>query len=621
MSSIILKDIQLSYGERDLFNKISVDFQQDQKIGIAGRNGAGKSTLLRVIAGLQPLDSGTVSISKQMKIAFLPQEVILNSEKTIFDEAFTIFEQYTQLEQEQRTIEEKLESGHEDAADLLERYQYILDALAHFNRTEAEKQTVNLLQGLGFSKEKFDTSVNTLSVGWKMRLVLAKLLLQQADFYLFDEPTNHLDIVTKEWFLDFLRESPFGYLLVTHDRYFLDKACDWIFELSRGNGSLYHGNYTAYLKQYEQQQADLKSAYHLQQKDIARKKETIERFRASASKARMAQSMIKQLEKIELIEVEPPEPTISFSFPELERAGRVVLTINNLAYSYGDKQLFKNVSCEIQRGQKVALVARNGMGKSTLFDLIVGKLALQTGTVTFGHNVHTAFFEQDQTKALHQNKTVLEELEYSCPKVSEQRLRAFLGSFLFVGDDVYKKISMLSGGERNRVAMVKVLLQNANFLILDEPTNHLDLYAKSVLLQALQQYTGTMFFVSHDHQFIQELATDIAELTPNGLFYYPGTYEAYLAEKKSKETFVDERKVERKEKEKNEPQKVQTKESQKNLRELEQRIQKLEKKIAEATKKLTADTHDYDASKKIIDAIAVMQAELESALREWEKSA
>jgi ATP-binding cassette subfamily F protein 3 len=612
----MLKDIQLAYGERDLFDNISADFQDDQKIGIVGRNGAGKSTLLKVIAGQQPIDGGSVSINKQKKIAFLPQEVVLHSQKTVFDEAFTIFEQYTVLEKEQSEIEEQLEHNPPDAAELVERYQYILDALANFNRPDAELQTATILQGLGFAREKFETNVSTLSVGWKMRLVLAKLLLEDADFYLFDEPTNHLDIVAKEWFLEFLKQAQWGYLLVTHDRYFLDKACDWIFDLSRGKGKMYRGNYSAYLKQHEQQQAELSSAHHLQQKELTRKKATIERFRASANKAKMAQSMIKQLEKVELIEIEPPEPTISFSFPELERTGRVVLTLENLSYSYGPKLLFKDVSCEIQRGQKVALVAMNGMGKSTLFDLIAGKLPLQTGSVTFGHNVEMAFFEQDQTKALAPNKTVLEEVEYACSKVSQQRIRSFLGSFLFAGDDVYKKINMLSGGERNRVAMVKVLLQNANFLLLDEPTNHLDLYAKSVLLQALKQYTGTIFFVSHDHQFIQELATDIAELTPQGLFYYPGSYEAYLDEKKQKEKRNNPQQRAQSE----QPQeKVHSKETQKNIRTLEQQIQKLEKKIDDATIKLAAIANDYEQYQKRLATINTWQKELDATIAEWEQ--
>ncbi len=617
MSIIILKEILLTYGERDLFDRISVDFQQDQKVGVVGRNGSGKSTLLKVITKQLSLDSGNVVINKQKQIAFFPQEMVLNSNKSVFDELFLVFEAYTKLEQEQQHIEVQLATKSCDTMHLLDRYQSILDTLSHFDRSDAEQRAVAVLQGLGFEKEKFCNSVNTLSVGWKMRLVLAKLLLQQADFYLFDEPTNHLDIVTKEWFFDFLKKAPFGYLLVTHDRYFLDNACDWIFELSRGNGVMYHGNYAAYLKQYEWQHAKLNSAYYQQQKEITRKKASIDRFRASASKAKMAKSMIKQLDKMELIKVEPPEPTVAFSFPSLKRSGRVVITLKDLSYHYDKKRLFQNVSCEIMRNQKVALVAPNGMGKSTLFDLIAGKLSLQTGTITFGHNVDFALFEQDQTKALDQHQTILEELINACPDTPTQTIRSFLGSFLFVGDDVYKKISMLSGGEKNRVAMIKVLLQNANFLLLDEPTNHLDLYAKSVLLQALQQYLGTILFVSHDHQFIQELATDIVELTPHGLHYYSGRYEEFLADKKNKENqsdiFEQSENIEKKQK------KSQSKKLKKNIRVVEKRIQNLEQKIEKTAADLDLQSYGSSSYGKTLEKIASLQAELDQAMAEWEE--
>lgn len=628
MSVVMLKDIVLAYGERALFDEISVDFQEDQKVGIVGRNGAGKSTLLKVIAGQQKVDSGTVTLNKQMRIAYLPQEVVLQSTKTIFDEVFSVFDTYLILEKEQADIEEKLTMSPDNADELLERYQHILDVLSQFDRPNAEQRTVMVLQGLGLAASRLQERVDTLSVGWKMRLVLAKLLLQQADFYLFDEPTNHLDIVAQEWFLDFLRNAPFGYLLVTHDRHFLDKGCDWTFELSRGHGTMYRGNYTAYLRTYEERRARTEAAAQLQQKEIEQKKRTIERFKASASKASMAQSMLKQLNKIEIIEVEPPEPTIRLSFPPIERAGNVVMTAENLSYSYGPKKLFDHANCEVKRGHKVALIAPNGVGKSTLFDLIAGKLALQTGRVDFGHNVHFALFEQDQTKVLDPESSILDELTHACPKATNPTIRAFLGSFLFSGDDVHKKIEMLSGGEKNRVAMVKVFLQNANFLLLDEPTNHLDLYAKSVLLQALQQYPGTILFVSHDHQFIQGLATDILELTPQGLHYYPGTYEEFLADKKQKEQALAGTKpavAAKKEKEatrENDAKKSSPhKDQQKEIRAVEQRIAKLEQKIAQVTSILEKHAYHEEPYQKALKDLAAFKAELESATAEWEKVA
>ncbi len=368
-----------------------------------------------------------------------------------------------------------------------------------------------------------------------MRLVLAKLLLQEADFYLFDEPTNHLDIVTKEWFFDFIKNGRFGFLLVSHDRYYLDKACDYIFELERGKGKWFVGNFSQYILQKEQQQAIIQASYERQQKDIAQKQKTIERFRASATKAKMAQSMIKQLDKVELIEVEPPLPTIKLQFPTIQRSGTTVLSFENLKQVFDNKVIFQNINGQIQRGEKIALVAPNGTGKTTLFNNLTGKYKLTEGLVKFGHNVNYAIFEQDQNRALDPNNTIYREVLNACPDISEAVIRGFLGSFLFSGESIHKKISVLSGGEKNRVAMVKVLLQKANFLLLDEPTNHLDLYAKDVLLQALKQYEGTLLIVSHDHSFLQGIATCIWELTPQGIHAYPGTYESYLYAKKALE--------------------------------------------------------------------------------------
>ena len=410
MAIIILNNLRLTYGERDLFDNISAHFEDGQKIGVVGRNGAGKSTLLKIISGQLKPDEGSITLSRQKRIAFLPQEVVLNSHESVYDEVFTVFNVFLELEREQHEIEEQLAAHADDATQLLERYQVILDALSHFDRGSAEGKAKTILKGLGFSEDNFSTPVNTLSVGWKMRVVLAKLLLQEADFYLFDEPTNHLDMVTKEWFLHFLRNAPFGYLLVTHDRYFLDKGCESIFALSLGKATMYRGNYTRYIKQFNEDQDRLHAAYEQQRKEIARKEDTINRFRASATKAKMAQSMIKQLAKVERIQIDPIEPTFSTTFPPVERSGKTVLTVKDLSYDYGEKLLFKKASCEVQRGHKVALVAMNGMGKSTLFDLIAGRLELQSGSVDFGHNVKFALFEQDQAKALNANKTVFEEV-------------------------------------------------------------------------------------------------------------------------------------------------------------------------------------------------------------------
>lgn len=529
---IILRDILLAFGERTLFDQISAHITFDLKIGIVGRNGAGKSTLLEVITRHIPLDEGEIITDKKQTIAYFPQHIVLNSTKSVFDEAYYVFHVFIDAQRRCTAIEEELKLAPDHAEQLLEEYTDLLDKLKRFDQVRALARTHEVLTGLGFSEKQKNDAVNTLSVGWKMRIVLAKLLLSDADFYLFDEPTNHLDLSTKEWFCDYLRNAPFGFLLVTHDRYFLEKACYKIFELENGKGTMYDGNFSSYINQKERKRAITQASYETQQKEIERKEETINRFRAKASKATMVKSMIKQLDKIERIEIEPPLPKIHIRFPEITSPGKTVLTLKDLSYRFGDKKIFEHASATIMRGQKVALVAPNGTGKTTLFNVISGKYPLQTGEITLGYNVKSAFFEQEQGTVMTGTNTVYEEVSRACPDVREDTIRAFLGSFLFSGSDIHKKISMLSGGEKNRVAMVKVLLQKANLLMLDEPTNHLDLVTKEILLQALQQYQGTMLIVSHDHLFIEKLATDILELMPNGLHHFPGSYEAYLDYKK-----------------------------------------------------------------------------------------
>ncbi|HLE76401.1 MAG TPA: ABC-F family ATP-binding cassette domain-containing protein [Candidatus Babeliales bacterium] len=616
MSILMLNNISLSYGERTLFDDISVDFQEDQKIGIVGRNGAGKSTLLKIISGMEQPDSGIVSKERGKTVAYMAQEMVLESHKNIYDEAFTVFEVFTALEIEQSKIEAELEKAPDHAEQLLERYMQIQEKLARFDRIQSEKNTEDILIGLGFKREQFNKPVQELSVGWKMRLVLAKLLLEQADFYLFDEPTNHLDITAKEWFFKFLRQAPFGFLLVSHDRYFLEKACDLTFELSHGKGTLYHGSYTYYIEQKEERNRVLQSAHARQQREITKKKETIDRFRASASKAKMAQSMMKQLDRIERIEIEPAEPTIYISFPEPSRPGKVILTVKDVSHSFDGKQLFNHASCEIGRGQKVALLAPNGTGKTTLFNLICGKLPLQHGTVEFGHNVEHALFEQDQTRALNGESTIFDEIQSHTKNVGDATIRSFLGSFLFSGSDVEKKIKVLSGGEKNRVAMVKVLLQNANFLLLDEPTNHLDLFAKSVMLQALKKYPGTILFVSHDHDFIQELATDILELSPNGLYHYPGKYEEFLQD--TKQDYSDTVAVTPQAPQAAAPIEL-SKQRKKDLQKLEAKIASLEKKIADLN--LTLETLSYGTPEfsQATEQVVSAQKQLEDAEKKWER--
>jgi len=526
---INLQNIALKYGDQVVYQDLSLMIQDEDRIALVGRNGSGKSTLLKVISGDQPIDGGSVTITKGLKVAYMPQDMVLKSTKTVEEEALATFETLFTNMQQAKELEDKIHAcGANPIAADVERYSILQHEIAEME-PEAKILKVNkLLTGLQFDERHRKTQVDQLSVGWRMRLVLAKLLLQEADFYLFDEPTNHLDLTTKEWFLNFLKyETTFGFLLVCHDRYFLDNLCNKTLAiLPGGKSKIYAGNYSYYKRLEEEEAIFLEKAYEAQQRDIKQRKETIEKFRASATKAKMAQSMIKQLEKVEIIEKQIQSKKVNFALPPAERAGQIVLTVKDVSHKF-NRELFKNVNFTIQRGEKVALTAPNGTGKSTLFNLIASKLELQNGAVEQGYNVTATLFDQDQEKVLNPNLTIIEEVTAHV-KATEQKIRTFLGSFLFPKADAMKKTSVLSGGERNRVAMVKVLLSNANFLMLDEPTNHLDIESKETVLSALQQFDGTILFVSHDQDFVNNLATRVIELSENGVISYDGNYDNYL---------------------------------------------------------------------------------------------
>jgi len=525
---INLQNINLKYGDQTVFNDLNILIQDSDRIALVGRNGSGKSTLLKIIAGQQGLDGGSVVVSKGMSVAYMPQDMVIHSSKTVEEEALATFGDLYENMKEAKILEDKIHASAQPLAQDVEKYAQLQHGIQEMEPELKILKVNKLLTGLKFDEKHRKTRVDQLSVGWRMRLVLAKLLLQEADFYLFDEPTNHLDLSTKEWFLNFLKyETTFGFLLVCHDRYFLDNLCNKTLAIvASGKSKIYSGNYSYYKKLEEEEAIFLEKAYEAQQRDIKQRKETIEKFRASATKAKMAQSMIKQLEKIEIIEKQQQSKKVSFALPPSERAGQTVLTVSNVSHSF-NRQLFKDVNFTIQRGEKVALIAPNGTGKSTLFNLISSKLALQNGSVEQGYKVTSTLFDQDQEKVLNPEFTIIKEVTAHCV-ATEQKIRTFLGSFLFPKADAMKKTAVLSGGERNRVAMVKVLLSNANFLMLDEPTNHLDIESKETVLSALQQFDGTMLFVSHDQDFVNNLATRIIELSDNGIVSYEGGYDAYL---------------------------------------------------------------------------------------------
>lgn len=616
---IYINNLTLSFGAQKIYDQMSCTISQEDRIGLVGRNGSGKSTLLKLIADAYVNNSSSITVSKSKRIAYFPQDVVLQSNKTIFDETFSSFEDLSAYLAESAILEKTLEANPNDTA-ALERYAELQEKLRFLNPHKAVAETQELLTGLGFSSEVFNNPVSELSVGWKMRVVLAKLLLQNADFYLFDEPTNHLDIVAKEWFLNFLMDAPFGFVLVCHERYFLNQLCTKILELEMGKAKVFNGNYTDYEQQKEHDRELLESAYLQQQKEIQAKKETIDRFRSKASKAKMAQSMIKALDKIERIELPHSIKNVAINFPPIQQSGKIVMTVENVGFAFDNKPLFKNVNFMLERGDKVALIAPNGAGKTTLFNIIAGNYPIQQGTIEFGHQVKYTVFDQDQTASLPLESSIIDTIEDSCPGVTQQVIRNMLGAFLFSSDDVKKKIKVLSGGEKNRVGMIKVLLQNANLLLLDEPTNHLDMPSKEVLLKALKRYQGTILFVSHDQDFINELATKILELTPKGTLLYSGNYDTYRYQKRAFATQNGDNKSESTSKiaPKADAKPVKTPEVAKKLRGLEKQIENIEKstqKIELSFVDLVYGTHMFDQAKAKLKKLAKEHEELTA---EWE---
>ncbi len=611
---IYINDLTLSFGDQKIYDHISCSIGAHDRIGLVGRNGTGKSTLLSLIAQSLYENNPSISLEKNKTIAYFPQEVVLLSEKSIFDETFSACGDIVALLQESQRLEALIEK--EKDIDCIERYALLQAKLAEQSPNKVKAEVHELLIGLGFLPTQLDQPVAQLSVGWKMRIVLAKLLLQKADFYLFDEPTNHLDIVAKEWFMQFLKNASFGFIIVCHERYFLNSLCTKILELESGKAKMYTGNYTRYEQQKEHDLLLLEAAYLQQQKEIQAKQKTIDRFRASASKAKMAQSMIKALEKVERIVLPPTTKNVVINFPPIQPSGKVVLKVAHVAYAFADKQLFKNVTFELERGDKVALIAPNGAGKTTLFNLIAGIYPKQQGSIDFGHNVSKAVFDQDQTAALPLEKTIIDALEDFCPKIPQGQLRSILGAFLFSNDDVYKKIKVLSGGEKNRVGMIKVLLQDANFLLLDEPTNHLDMQSKEVLLRALKQYKGTILFVSHDQDFINQLATKIIELTPQGSRLYHGDYDLYLYQKNGSKPAAQEK---QKNVQEVDSKKSITVDAQKKLSSVENQIRHLEqsiKKLEERFTQLQYGTLEFNQAQAKLKKYTL---EYEDLMQQWEE--
>src|ERR1700757_1608221 len=534
--------IQLSgavkrFGHKLLFENVDWLITSSDHIGLVGGNGTGKSTLMKILAGMDTFDYGSLTIAKGTSAGYLAQDGLTLSGRTVFAEGMSVFDDLRALETELESLTHsmaELDHTSQEYDAVADRYHRVEHEFRTRDGYSIEAEVGRVLMGLGFTKEDWARQTDEFSGGWQMRLALAKLLLQQPNLLLLDEPTNHLDLEARNWLEEYLQNYPYAFLLISHDRYFLDITVDKIAEIWNKRFWFYTGNYDKFLAQKTQRNEQLQAAYKNQRDRIEQLEVFINRFRYQATKAKQVQSRIKELEKIERIEIPPEEKTIHFSFPQPKASGRIVAEFEGVAKTYpgrngsGPKEVFRDVGFMIERGDRIALVGVNGAGKSTLIKLLAGTEPLTKGEFRLGHNAQPDYFAQDQYKELNPDARILDDLGELSPRSTETELRALLGCFLFSEDDVFKKIGVLSGGERGRYALLRLLLHPANFLLLDETTNHLDLRAKDVLLNALMEYTGTVVFVSHDRYFIDKLATRVFEVGGGKIEIFPGNYEDYL---------------------------------------------------------------------------------------------
>ena len=636
--------IQLSsagkhFGSKVLFEGLDWLLTPGDRIGLVGGNGTGKSTLLKVLAGLETLDDGTLSISKGITRGYLPQDGLALSGRSVLNECLSVFANLFEMEKEMERLTHRmaeLDPAGEEYDRVTERYHSLETEFERRDGYALEAQAGAVLNGLGFSRQDQARPTEEFSGGWQMRVALAKLLLIKPNLLLLDEPTNHLDLEARNWLEQYLENYPHAFVLVSHDRYFLDVTVNKILEIWNRHAWFYTGNYDGYLTQKEERKAQLEAAYNNQQERIHHLEVFINRFRYQATKARQVQSRIKELEKIERIELPPEEKTIHFSFPQPPASGRMVAEFRGVAKSYGAKQVFAGVNFVIHRGDRVGLVGVNGAGKSTLIKLLADAEKATAGEIRLGHNVEVDYFAQDQYKALDPEARLIDDIGSVAPAAlsGQTQLRTLLGCFLFSDDEVFKRIRVLSGGERNRYALARMLLRPPNFLLLDEPTNHLDLRAKDVLLEALRKYTGTVVFVSHDRYFIDKLATRIFEIGGGEIRDYPGNYEDYVWQKEGRAARTggqeSETKFEASRGGQGKPQEPELRAKKLNpilLRQMQERGQELEDQITRAEAEVAAcqlglaNFKSAEESIRLSRRIDELRRGLDEKMREWEQIA
>ena len=622
-------NITVSFGGETLFDSISFRLGKGDRIGLIGKNGAGKSTLLKLLAKENNPTSGTFALEKNCQIGYLPQDLDFENGRTVLEEAYLAFEEIIKVERRQEEIHEFMGKTKDYES---QAYMDVLDELTELNtRYEMiggyhyQAQTEKILLGLGFTMEDLNAPTDTFSGGWRMRIELAKLLLKENDILLLDEPTNHLDIESIIWLEQFLKKYKGALVMVSHDRMFLDQVTNRTIEIVQQRIFDFKKSYSEYMLLRHELRAQQQAAQKNQEKQIQQTEKLIERFRAKASKASMAQSLIKKLDKIDRIEIDPEENRkIKFEFGISHQPGKIILETQNISKAYDDKQVLNGVDIEVVRGEKIAFIGQNGQGKSTLAKIIVDEISYE-GEVKLGHNVELGYFAQNQSTYLDGSKTVLESAEDSATPENRTKVRDLLGSFLFQGDAVEKKVSVLSGGERNRLALCKLLLQPFNVLIMDEPTNHLDIASKNVLKEALRNFKGTLILVSHDRDFVQGLCEKVVSFKDREVKPFLGDINAYLEFQKLSSLKELEKKtpVVRQEKKESDPASF---EKQKEQRAAQQKIEKTEKKIARLEKVIKEIDFEleieYDktiAQPNFFDNYQAKKNELEQLMQNWEE--